>query len=182
MKKRQITINEYSNHLGSYTIIIDNARYHKNFSQNIVNLIKQFTNDDEMFFGFYRIDGLNLTLKEQKKLEKEIPCLFQKHGEIKIQNDYLSIAKAKITDCIYNSLASIFDYHLETILFNSKVNWETFQKYHFDYQNHRYDDYIINNFTDILFYYFDSGDFSVCFNSKKYTPENMRDIIQRIWL
>ena len=37
-------------------------------------------------------------------------------------------------------------------------------------------------FTDVLFCYSDSGDFSICFNSKKYNPIKVRNIINKIFL
>ena len=95
MKKRMI-ITEYSNPLGSHTIIISNIRYQKSYPNNIKKFIENFLLTDELFFGFYRIDGLNLTLKQQEKLENEIPLFFKKFGNIQNLNEYLSIAKPLI--------------------------------------------------------------------------------------
>lgn len=181
MKKQQIIINEYENLKGSYTITISNARYHKKFPENITKLFKRFiNNNDDLFLGLYRIDGINLASDKQEELKKDIPAFLQKHGEVKNQNEYLTVAKIKIDDCIYGFIPSIFDYYLETILFNPKISWEFFQQFYFDYLKYRYDDYILNDFTDILIFYSDSGDFSVCFNPKKYTPKEVRSIIDKI--
>ncbi|OQA48535.1 MAG: hypothetical protein BWY46_01307 [Firmicutes bacterium ADurb.Bin300] len=181
MKKRQMTIEEYKNPLGTHTITINNARYQKCFLNSIEKVLKQFLVDEELFFGFYRTDGVNLTLKRQKELKNEIPSLFQKYGDIQNLSEYLSIAKININDYIYNFIPAIFDYYLETTLFNPKVNWETFKQYHSNYQKHRFDDIILNNFTEVLFCYFDSGDFSICFNPEMHNPREVRNMIDEVF-
>lgn len=84
MKKRQMTIVEYEKTTGAHTIIINNARYQKGFLNVVEKLIKAFWDDKEVFFGFCRTDGVNLTLKQQKRLENEIPAFFQKTGIFRI--------------------------------------------------------------------------------------------------
>ena len=95
MKKRKITIDECETLLGSYTITINNARYHKDFPDIMIKLLKEFIFDGELFLGFYRIDGINLTAKREKELENEIPALFNRYGGMEIQNEYLSMARMK---------------------------------------------------------------------------------------
>lgn len=182
MKNRQVTIEEYKNPLGANTITINNARYQKCFMNSIEKVFKSFLAEGELFFGFYRTDGLNLTLQQQKELEKVIPELFQRYGDIKNLNEYLSAARINSSDVIYNFIPSIFDYYLETILFNPKVDWYTFERYHYDYQKHRLDEIIINNFADVLFFYSDSGDFSICFNTEKYDHGEIRNLIEKAFL
>ncbi|MBR3917599.1 MAG: hypothetical protein IKJ59_02545 [Clostridia bacterium] len=177
MKKKQIIIEEYKNPLGSHTIILNNVRYQKCFLNSIEKVFKFFLVNDELFFGFYRTDGVNLTLKREKELKTEIPSFFQKYGDIDNINEYLSVAKININDYIYNFIPSIFDYYLETTLFNPKVNWETFKQYYSSYQNHRFDDIILNHFAEVLFCYFDSGDFAICFNPEMYNPREVRNMI-----
>lgn len=182
VRKKQITIEEYKNPLGSHTIIINNARYQKCFPNSVKKVFDSFLIDKELFLGFFRIDGVNLTLKRQKELKYEIPKLFQKYGEMQNLNEYLSVAKINSNDHIHNFIPSIFDYYLETTLFNSKVSWETFKQYHFNYQQHRFDDIILNNFAEMLFSYFDSGDFSICFNPKVYNPRKVRNMMNEVFL
>lgn len=176
-----MTIEEYENPLGTHTITIDNARYQKGFLDSIEKVFKFFLVDEELFFGFYRTDGVNLTFKRLKELEKEIPAFFQKYGDIQVLSEYLSVAKINVKDCFYNFIPSIFDYYFETTLFNPKVNWETFKQYHSDYQNHRFDDIILNHFAEVLFLYFDSGDFTICFNPEMYKPRDVRILIGEVF-
>lgn len=182
MKKHQIIISEKRNPKGSYTITIDNVRFQEKFPENTKQIMKEFIDDSELFLGFYRIDGIHLTSPKEKELKKEIPAFFQKYGEIKNQNEYLTIAKTKENDRIYHLLPSIFDYYLDTILFNPKISWELFEEFHINYLAHSLDDYIFNNIADILFLYFDSGDFSICFNPEKYEHKEIRTIVDRIFL
>lgn len=182
MKKRKMAIEEYKNPLGTYTITVYNARYQKCFHNSIEKVFNHFLEvGDELFWGFYRTDGVNLTLKRQKELKNEIFSLFQTYGEIQNLNEYLSSAKSCINDHIYNFIPSIFDYYFETTLFNPKVNWETFKEFYSDYQKHRVDDIILNHFADVLFRYFDSGDFSICFNSEIYNPKKVRKMIDEVF-
>ena len=126
MKKRMISITECGNPLGSHTIIIGNIRYQNSYPDNMKKFIELFLSTDELFFGFYRIDGLNLTLKQQEKLKNEIPILFKKYGDIQILNEYLSIARINFNE--YNFIPSVFDYYLETIMFNPAIKWEIFKQ------------------------------------------------------
>lgn len=181
MKKRQITIEEYENPLGAHIITINNARYQKCFITSIEKIFKSFLIEEELFFGFYRTDGVNLTSKRQKELKNEISEFFQKYGDIQNLNEYLSVAKIKLKDLIYNFIPPIFDYYLETTLFNPKVNWETFKQYYSNYQNHRLDDMILNHFSEVIFCYSDSGDFSICFNPEVYNHREVRNMIDEVF-
>ena len=177
MKKKQITIKEYKNIPGTHTIIIRNARYQENFFDIIEKLINYFLIDKEIFFGFNRIDGINLTQEQEKKLEKEIPIFFKKNGDIQKLNEYLTVARINSNNYNYNFIPSIFDYYLDTIMFNPNIDWESFKQYHLNYQEHTLEDIIINHFSEMLFYYFDSGDLQICFNPQIYNPKDVRNII-----
>lgn len=78
MKKRHLSIEEYENTPSAYTIIVSNARYQKDFSNNIERIIKKYLIDEEVFFGFYRTDGVNLTLGQQKELKHRIQDFLKK--------------------------------------------------------------------------------------------------------
>lgn len=182
MKKRQITIEECINPLGACTVTVNNARYHKFFLNCFEKVYKSFLTDKELFFGFYRTDGVNLTSKRQRELKNEIPALFQKYGSQKNISEYLSVAKINSCDDIYNFIPLIFDYYLETMLFSPKVSWNTFVQYHSNYQNHRFDDIILDRFAEVLFFYYDSGDFAICFNPETYNPRDVRNMIDEVFL
>lgn len=178
LKKRQLTIEEYKNKSGAHTIIINNARYQKDFPIFIEKMINQFLLDEEVFFGFFRTDGVNLTSEQQRRLKNEIPEFFQKNGDIENLSEYLTVARIDSNKHCYSIIPSIFDYYLETMMFNPKVDWETFKQYHSDYQEHRFDDIILNHFAEILFCYFDSGDFLICFNPQMYNPREIRSMVE----
>lgn len=180
MKKRKITINEYKNCRGSYTIVINNIRFDKNCFDMIEKMIRHFTNSQDVFWGFYRTDGINLTFEQCEEYQKEILNFFQSYGEIEKLSDYLTVAKTKVNEDVWKIVPFVCDYYLDTILFNSKVDWETFKKYYFEYIIHYNDDYIINDYAEFLFSYFDSGDFSICFDPQKYDPKAVLYTIKKI--
>ena len=178
MKKRQMTIEEYKNAPGVHTIIINNARYQEGFLDAIEKIIEAFLVDKEVFFGFCRTDGMHLTLEQQKKLEKEIPAFFQKNGDLQTLSEYLTVARIQLNNYGYDYIPLIFDYYLETIMFNPKVDWEIFKQHHSNYQEHKLDEIILNHFAEVLFDYFDSGDFLICFNSHMYSPREIRSMVE----
>lgn len=179
MKKRQLTVEEYNTASGVCTVTISNARYQKNYPYAVEKIIKAFLGDKEVFFGFCRTDGVNLTNEQQEKLKNEIPQFFQKNGDFQKISEYLTVARATLNDCSYSFVPSVFDYYLETVMFSSKAGWEFIKQYYSDYQKHRFEEIILEHFADVLLYYFDSGDFSVCFDSKIYSPKKVREIIDR---
>ncbi|MBQ2661823.1 MAG: hypothetical protein IJF80_04120 [Clostridia bacterium] len=180
MKKRQMTIEEYKNILGAHTIIINNVRYQKAFPSIVEKIIKQFLVDEEIFFGFCRTDGVNLVSEQQMKLKSEIPLFFNKNGDIQKLSEYLTVARINLRNRDYSFIPLIFDYYLETIMFNPKVDWEKFKQYHYNYQEHRFDDIVLKHFAEILFCYLDSGDFLICFNPQMYNPGDVRNIVVKI--
>ena len=165
MKKRQMTIVEYEKTTGVHTILINNARYQKGF----LNVVEKFC----------RTDGVNLTLKQQKRLENEIPAFFQKNGDFQNLSEYLTAAKIKLNNDVSDYIALIFDYYLETVMFSPKIDWENFKQYYSEYQEHRVDEIILNHFAEILFYYFDSGDLMICFNPQVYSSQEVRSMVER---
>ena len=177
---KKITIKEYKNSKCSYAIVLENVRFDENGFEIIEKIIKRFMVGDELFFGFYRTDGVNINSKQFKDYEKEIKDFFEINGEIRKQNTYLAVAQTSINHNLNKILPRIFDYYLDTVLFNPKISWETFEKYHFEYMEHTNEDYIINNYADFIFSYFDSGDFLVCFNPENYDAANIRNVIDNI--
>lgn len=178
LKNRQITIEDYKNTSDVHTIIVNNARYKKGFSEIIEKVIRVFLVNEEVFFGFCRTDGMNLKVEQQNMLKNEIPAIINKNGEMEILSDFLTVARVKSYDDVRSFIPLIFDYYLETMLFNPKVDWSVFKQYHYNYQKHRIADIILSDFAEILFYYFDSGDFLVCFNSRLYNPKAVRSTLE----
>ena len=179
MNKRHFTIEEYKNKSGAYTVTINNARYRDCFQPAVEQLIHAFLLDREVFFAFCRTDGVNLSPDMQKNLQTEIPAFFSSHGNFQSLNEYLTTAQIKLDNHNCGFVPMIFDYYLETVMFapNVDFDWEDFKRYHADYQNHRFDEIILNHFADMLFYYYDSGDLSICFDPQKYSPIEVRGLI-----
>ena len=180
MKKKQITISEIECSNNVCMIIINNLRFHKNYINIIEDIISVYFKDEEVFFGFYRTDGINLSSEQQRILNETIPTFFQNNGEIQRLNDYLTVAKTK-GKALYNGIIpSVFDYYLETMIFHPKVDWETFKHFHNRYLEHRIENIILSHFAELLLYYFDSGDIALFFDSQIYSKENIRRKITEI--
>ena len=140
-------------------------------------MLKDFFESEELFFGFYRTDGLNITSKRTEDLKEEISNFFSKYGVIECLDDYLSVAKIKANDGVWSFLPFVLDYYLDTVLFSPKISWEVFIRYYSEYLKHRVDELINNDFADLLFFYFDSGDFSICFDPAKYPSDSVKKTI-----
>ena len=46
----------------------------------------------------------------------------------------MTVARIEQDDEAYSFIPKIFDYYLETIMFNPKVNWDFFKQYYYNYQ------------------------------------------------
>lgn len=93
----------------------------------------------------------------------------------------MTIAKIHLSEQNYSFIPSIFDYYLETMIFNPKVDWETFKNYYYSYQDFIFDDIILNDFTELLFGFVDSGDFLLCFNPNIYNPIEIRNMLKELF-
>ena len=182
MKKRQVALKVYNHPLGVCTLTVENARCLDAYPERIERVLRAFLDGEELFFGFYRTDGMHLSPQRQGELETEIPAFFRKSGEMRKISEYLSVARSELNDRVYARIPAIFDYYLETTLFVPRVDWKTFQQFHADYQGHRLENIILNHFADLLFCYADSGDFSVCFDRQARAREQVRAVLQKVFL
>lgn len=193
MKNQYITISEFKNPNGSYKIVINNIRLHNEMIKQINFIIEQFATGSEFFFGHYKKDGVYLTNEEMKKYDIEIPEFFNSFGTYhqikqtckknkdKIYND-LIVCRVPNNIQLYKMLNKILDYYLETVFFCPKVKWEDFVDSYANYMHNITDDYVLNGYTDFLFAYVDSGDFSICFDPGKYDPVIIRNQIDLLFL
>lgn len=179
----------------TYCVTVYNAVLQKNCFVKLNEIIKYFVQGNEMFFGFYRTDGLNLTKDEWKKCDKQIPLFFKENGEYKDivekvidrkgnekeYSGYLSAAKAQINEQLYENLQWILQYYLETAFFVPKISFVEFESVFRDYMKKSTKDYISNCYTDFLFSYFDSGNFSVTFDPQKYDIKYVCEKVENIW-
>ena len=94
----------------------------------------------------------------------------------------MSIAKVSLGNAVFDFFPDVFDYYLDTIVFNPKVDWKTFKQYYSNYQEHRFEDIILDHLAEILFCYSDSGDFSICFSSEFYSYTDVKKLVGKIFM
>jgi len=158
-----------------------------------IEVMKCFAKDDEMFFGHYQNDGLNLTSEEYIQYSKEIPEFFKTYGryeelvtEIKKKRkanayvSYLTVCSSPLNFELYRMIPKLFHYYLETTCFCPKIDWETFVQIYHDYMKHGGRAFVMNGFTDFMFSYADSGKFSVSFDPSLHNPDTVHDEIRRL--
>lgn len=179
----------------TFCVTVCNAVLNENCFAKINETVKSFAQGNEMFFGFYRTDGLNLTKDEWKKCDKEIPLFFKENGEYKDivekvinrkgkekeYSGYLITAKAQVNEQLYENLQWILQYYLETTFFVPKISFTEFETIFSNYMKKSTKDYISNGYTDFLFSYYDSRNFSVTFDPQKYNAENVCEKIKNIF-
>lgn len=172
---------EYNQSESIYTILFDNAFSDKDIFYKIEKLINYFMKDKEIYFGFWREDGVNITHKQFKEYKKEIPNFFNIYGNIKKLDEYLSIAKIETKYISERKLFAILNFYLDICFFKPKVDFKTFEEFFLQYMNISLNDYILYNLTDLIFHYYDSGDFSISFNTKIYDPIEIQKVIDNIF-
>lgn len=193
MRKRTMKIRCDSSRSNECIITINNIGLERENMKKIVKIIQRFTKGEKFFFGFYRKDGINLSREEWEKYGEEIPEHFrdkgtyeplaeiiEKKGKQKTYSGYLTVGCLPVNDETYELIPWIFHYHLETILFCPKIDWETFVQSYRDYMRCGVSDYIMNEYADFLFIYADSGDFSVEFNSNLFDKNVVYQEITKI--
>ena len=75
----------------------------------------------------------------------------------------------------------ILNFYLDICFFKPKVDFETFEEFFLQYMKNSLNDYILYNITDLIFHYYDSGDFSISFNTTIYNPTEIQRIIDDIF-
>jgi hypothetical protein len=192
---QQIVVRKSQSVSNIYRIEIDNIGCMPNGFQQINRILKNYAKGSELFLGCYKIDGTALTKKELLEYSMTIPEFFQRYGryhpidvtvkkrekEKQLQNE-LTVYSILNNDVNRDILTKIFQYHLETVLFCPKLELENFILFYKDYMNNTWEDYIKKGFTDILFTYADSGDFSVIFRTDIYEQEQLFTEINEIIL
>ncbi len=160
---------------------ISNIGLHLETMHKCIDITKRLANGDQFYFSNYRTDGINLTNEDWAKYVREIPEYFQTNGKyepltVYVQNkkktrnfgSYITAGYLPVSNETYEMLPKIFHYYLETIYFCPKIGWRTFVESFSNYMEHGAKDYVLNGFTDFLFSYGDSGDFSISFNENIY--------------
>ena len=189
-KRKEITISECYENKDSCNIYIYNIG---KAMEKIIEIIKEFANEEEFFIGHFRTDGVNLKEKEFVSFSKEIPEYYkingryellnvkiEKKSKIKVYNNYLAVGSLPVNNATFEILPKLFNFYLDTILFCPKVKWKEFVQSYSNYINRGASNYIMNGATDFLFCYHDSGDLLITFNSKIYNKKIVYEKIIKI--
>lgn len=193
MKKKQLNIREFQHTNGSYCILLCNAGLNQAIFRKLKEIIKHFAVGNQLFFGHYKLDGMNISRKEFLECASKIPQYFSSNGkyqkivkspikkfDITCPLQELVVCQAPNNSETYEILANVFNYYLETILFCPKIDWETFVHSYSNYIDNVTKDYVLNGYADFVFSYVDSGDFSICFDPTVYNAQAIREKIEII--
>ena len=195
MKSNGLIISEYKESNGSYRIHIANVGLQQDSLDRIKKVIKFFATGSEFFLGHYRTDGINISNEQFIKYGLEIQEYFKENGKYQkiikgSEKHFLFISECPLELVVCSApndektvdlMDKIFHYYLETIVFCPKIDWDTFVASYSNYMEHAAKDYVLNGFTDFLFAYVDSGDFSVSIDPKIYDQKVIREQIERIF-
>lgn len=179
------TIKEYNFPNGVCQIVFENIVTECNAFLFINRIMESFALGKELFFGFYKTDGLHLTTQQIKKYKIIIPDFFYTYGVYrqistqKSQNDLVA-CRCFNDNKIYAILEHVFKYYLTTIVFCPHIEWDFFCECHRDYMSFTANDYIANGYADFLFMYHDSGDFAILFDAEKYDKRSIYKKIKQI--
>lgn len=193
LKKDNSVKIETTEHGDNCVITVYNMFKSENCFEKIVKILKLFTLGQELFFGFYRTDGLTLTKEEWVKCDKEIPHFFNENGEykeiserivnrwrkVKEYKGYLTVARAYIDDSLFEEIKWILQYYLETTFFvpSNKFNFVEFENEFRNYMKNPIYSFLDKGYTEMLFQYYDSRHFSVVFNAQRYNCEDIKNKI-----
>ena len=165
MKKSLYSVGEYRNANQSYSIVLNNIGLYEDLFKKLCNGIKTITPCPELFFGHYKVDGINLSRKDFQKYRSEIQTFFEINGDYKrillpheqwkrnrLRNE-LTVCRTKKVDAVYQFLDKLLHYYQHTIFFCPKVDWRTFVQSFESYMEISVLNYVMNGFTDFLFSY-----------------------------
>ena len=186
-----IKFDGYKNSNGSYCIALDNIRRFPKLMTGIPKIIDFYSCSDQLFIGTYKIDGLNIPRKSMSDYELEISNYFKTFGDyyclppndsksMHIFSSDLTAFKSYDKQKTYTILNKMFDFFLETNIFDPCITWEQFKAYHSDYTKPIAPDYVLNGFTEFMFSFVDSSDFIISFNPQKHIPETIETQVKKI--
>jgi len=192
-KTAKIKLSEYLGLDGTCSIWLMNIGLYPEKMQKCSEIIKRLAKGPEMFFGHYRTDGINLTNEEWEQYSQGIPAYFLKNGrheplttevmtkrKTKIYSGYLTAGSLPMDKITPEMLSKIFHYYLETVCFYPTIDWMTFVESYRNYMGHGTRDYISQGFTDFLFAYVDSGDFSISFDPNQRDKNMISKVVQEV--
>ena len=172
------------------TLVIENIRKHPDLMKKIPQLIDFYSTDEHLFIGSYKIDGINISKSDFRKYESEILDHYKKFGQYCSIQPFDKNSKSRFPSDLtmfesfnkiatYSIMDKIFDFFLETIVFTSNIGWDKFKESYMHYTEMVTQDYVTNGYTDYLFAYVDSGDFSICFDLRKHKVEDVEFQLNR---
>lgn len=183
---KEIAITEYRNKNGTSCLWINNIGKNSVVLQQTIYQIHTLLTGNEIFFGFYKTDGINISRSRFEQLELEIPSFFDSkgkyhHSKNKLKSKWcdntLIMAKVPNNEELYEILENIFHYYLTTVFFCPKLKWDAFVDIFEDYMNFSLDQFVTNGYTDLIFQYSDSGDLSITYNPTFYDSSTLCNIL-----
>lgn len=169
------------------TLFVDGVRNSDKLPK-VVNLIKEMCNQRNVFFKIYRIDG-NVNSNDIKEYENKIKNYLNSLENFNIlvedrhskfpQNILSAIGQFRELDDLINVLPFMADYFLETTIISSESNYMNILSKDKEQIMEGPGYYIEKEFSDIVFAFFDSDDFLVCFNKEKYDEQEVIDKIKK---
>ena len=139
IKSKEIKLWQHECFDGSHSIGIDNIGIKAETMKKCGIITQYFAKGDEMYFGFFRTDGFNLTNEEFQRFDKEIPKYLldngryeeithtiQKRRKLKVIGSYHAVSSLPMNTMTYEMLPKLFHYHLETTFFCPKIERDTF--------------------------------------------------------
>ena len=177
-----------------YTIYFESLGLNNDDYIKIKDVIRHFVKGEEIFFGHYRTDGMNISKENFEMYGFEIPEYFKSNGRydkiikgkekkflfFKSEPWALTVCSAPANNETYEILDKIFHYYLETTVFCPKIDWGIFVNEYSNYMSNGSRDYVAKGYTDFLFAYVDSGDFSITFDPKNHDPQSVKNDIFKI--
>lgn len=184
MRKRILTVEYEKSIKGVFIVTLNNVRFQHNVEKIITEIIAQFAEKQKLDFVLFRTDGLNLNANQERRLCVEIPHFFAATGSIIRSNDYLFYASSTLDDCTQNNIfLPIFDYYLDTVVFHSNTDLHLFAEKTRNSLPPTCEYLLERSFANVLFHYFDSGDFSIYFRTSKYNSiiveKQIRSIVKK---
>ena len=181
-----LSLNKHIDASGVCIITLDNVASHP---QIIERIIRCFALGEEVFLGHYRQDGFNLTNNQMKELKEKIPRYFSQYGDYQIvdktpkkrKRKYLVTCRCPNDERFYKMLKDILAYYWQTVIFCPLIDWSSFVSLYQNYMSVPLKTYIQNGYTDFLFFYTDSGDFSIMFDSRRNSIDSIFEQINSLF-
>ena len=190
MQKQNVSITKFNYPNEVCSVTLNNIGQHPELMNKIPSVIEHFSSGLELFLGSYKRDGLLLTNVQIERFCCDIPKYFKACGEIRQIDLFgtqsnperligdLYVFHAPASQETYSMLNKVFLYFLETVVFSPKIDWNTFIRSYQEYTKYGTHNYIQKGYTDFLFSFVDSGDFTISFKEQTMSTQSVVEQIR----